>query len=63
MFIAQSVRSQLTAPINTEFWYYCLLSFPHLLLFRMRVTFVALIYSFYFSPTYPTADTDAKLHL
>ena len=47
MFIAQSVRSQLIsfAPINTAFWYCCLLCFPHLLRFRMRVIVLALIYS------------------
>ena len=47
MFIAQSVRSNLisNAPINTAFLSCCLLCFPHLLLFRMFITFSALIYS------------------
>ena len=60
MFNAQSVRSKLisSAPINTAFWSCCLLCFSHLLRFRMIITFVALIYSFYFSPTYHTADAD-----
>ena len=50
MFIAQFVRSKLisNAPIYTAFWSCCLLCFPHLLLFGMFLTFVALIYSFYF---------------
>ena len=69
MFLTQSVRSKLiySAPIDSAFWYYCLLFcllfFPHLLLFRMIITFSALIYSIYFSPTYPSADADAKLRL
>jgi hypothetical protein len=29
----------------------------------MIITFSALIYSIYFSPTYPSADADAKLRL
>ena len=58
MFTTQSVQSCLnsSAPINSAFWSCCHLFFPHLLRFRIRVKFVALIYSFYFSPTYPIAD-------
>ena len=46
MCLAQSIQSQLisSAPIDSAFWDCCLLFFPHLLVFRIIVTFSALMY-------------------
>jgi len=44
MFIALWSKLISNAPIDTAFWSCCLLCFSHLLRFRMRVTFFALIY-------------------